>query len=265
LGTNYKSSINPDTGDAEIRLGDLYSAETKDIVIDIQLQSSPEGQTTEPAQIIASLKYCDVVRSVQVFDQMEKLCVSRSDAPGQPNTAVVEHVQRIQSVKALEQAKELAECGKYSEGCAMLRDAMAKITLTGSASGLMKQLHEDMHVCLSGMQDSRSWRSQGVYQTCTITQSHSKQRSSSIRSPHIGDLTATTSAYDTPSKIKMKKKFQSTRTPQSKLTSASDDHGFSLVGQASPAKPLRASPAGCESVSSRSSDGFELVEGAAHA
>ena len=215
--------ISSEAGALQVEVGDLYSEEFKDIVFEIAL---PAGDAA--ATVKVTLSYLDVVRTELVAADEVQTTLDRAEvASSELDVAVIDQINRIETVATIKQANDLAHTGRFSEGVALLDAAMTRLSLSpAKGSILTATLTADLAECRAGMQDAHVFRTTGSKDCHSMMQSHSKQRSNRVMKkrrasttppPGTGDAPLPPdSPYDTPSKRSIRVRW----SPAAAATSA---------------------------------------------
>ena len=153
LGTSktYKAAPTADGG-LEISVGDMYSEEEKDLIIEVELPADKSGKAGGACEVLASLSYFDVVNTTIV----SKVFAGSGTIPrAKTEAAVVVEVDaqrnRVLAAEAIKSANTMARAsGDYAGGRAML--AQTRQTLRASPAA-------DQAMCQKLMADLSSVRS----------------------------------------------------------------------------------------------------------
>jgi len=146
-----------DDGTSTVKLGDLYSEENRNVLIELKI---PAVEPNAASPLVAiTLKYFDTV----LAKPMVKDAVFNIDRCEALPAAMVEDAEvamqhgRWQAAKAMEEANALGRSGKYAEGQRMIKQVQER--LEGMRGN--EELVNDLSECLVGLQDRESYRSSG--------------------------------------------------------------------------------------------------------
>lgn len=166
-----------------IRIGDIFSEERKDFLIDLALPKSDLSLAFHAATI--KLAYFDVDQK-RMVDISQPLLLPR---PAQAPAGQVEHTlvtaerNRILYNRAVTEATRLADAGRNSEARKIIETAIKGIKMTvgdEASEGLV----EDLKDTLKDIGDSYRWESGGKHYTMSMQMANVQQRSAmSMDSP----------------------------------------------------------------------------------
>jgi len=182
----YQHDVRSETCVA-VNLGDLYSEDEKDVLLQLQLPAHPAaaldgggGGGEGPLTMTATLRYFCVASSRMAEARCE-LCIARPTAPPAaqpPNMKLDEQRNRLAAAEAMEKASRLADGGELSKGLALLRQATADMHTTPSAkSPLCVQLCADLERVATGYASAEEYRARGAKMSKMQAMSHMQQRS----------------------------------------------------------------------------------------
>ena len=196
-----------------VAFGDLQAEETRDIVVEIDL---PVCKEAEDLQGVLSLgiTYFDVARK-ELVQQKTTVAVDRKsdaavelerkaedDAQKAVRIAAQEQRQRVLVVEALAEAKRCADRRELSKAREIVAKAEAALDASGElldGSVLATELHQDLQLVASVMQDSHTYHDMGGSSiTSSSYMSHSRQRANSMGSSDLRRR-GNSSSYGTPS------------------------------------------------------------------
>lgn len=162
LGLAYKT-----TGDAArmvINLGDLYSEDEKDILIELKLPALSVPRDEPMPVMQATLRYFNIANS-RMEEATSNLRITRPVAPPAtqtPNLKLDEQRNRIRAAEAMENATRLADRGDLDGGRALLEAARKMVGQSDSHNTPLSLGIEAQMVALSDdYQDSARYRSVG--------------------------------------------------------------------------------------------------------
>ena len=187
---------------AEVALGDLQSEETRDILLELTLPVSAEGDVKYGS---ISLSYFNVITSVMETLKLE-LIVARSNT-GKPltsNSTIDKERNRINITKVIKEAREKASAGQYEEGRKILSACEEQVKASVTAEDpLCKAMLVDLADCLKGMQDEQSWSGYGGMRMANMSQNYKNQRANFVPDANM----AQNVMYQTKAKSAMMKKY----------------------------------------------------------
>ena len=196
-------TYNANKTSAEVALGDLQSEEQRDILMEIQLPECTDlgaaGGIVNYA--VAYLSYFNVITAT-MEKAVSDLPVERTDTgkPKVSNPLIDKQKNRLLTMKAMEEAKQKADAGKYDEGRDLLMATKSKVQASATSDEVMvKGMMDDLDDLWGGMEDDRQYNSYGKSRTVNAMQAHCEQRSNFSAPNQV-------MAYETKSKAKMKMK-----------------------------------------------------------
>ena len=187
---------------AEVALGDLQSEETRDVLLELTLPVSAEGDVKYGS---ISLSYFNVITSVMETLKLDLIVVrSNTGKPRTSNHTIDKERNRINITKAIKEAREKASAGQYEEGRKILSACEEEVKASVTAEDpLCKAMLIDLADCLKGMQDEQSWSGYGGMRMANMSQNYKNQRANFVPDP----IMAQNVMYQTKAKSAMMKKF----------------------------------------------------------
>ncbi|CAG9461294.1 unnamed protein product [Pedinophyceae sp. YPF-701] len=164
-----------------IQIGDMFSEESKDIVIELDL---PEMRGAAADVVVGTLRatYLDVSTG-SLVDRTVPCTVDRPDevnADAVRNPAVAAHFTRVRAARAMEEATVVADRGDITAARAMLQDALAKMEVEEAEEAaaeeacppppgappsktrmMRRRAQKDMQSALGGLVDHATYASKG--------------------------------------------------------------------------------------------------------
>lgn len=179
---SYQKTDGPD-GAVELRLGDVYAEEEKDIVLQLSLPALPASAEEGALALSATLRYFSVpasrVESVSATLAVRRPALPPSDQP--VHMKLEEQRLRVCAAEAMARAAQLADEGRLDEGRSLLSQTRQQAMMSPAAAG---------EQCMALLQDlqlvAESWVSRSEYQRkgakmCKMSaMSHMQQRSNHI-------------------------------------------------------------------------------------
>lgn len=162
LGSAYKTS--GDAARMAINIGDLYSEDEKDILVELKLPalSAPHDEPMPAMQ--ATLRYFNIANS-RMEEATSDLRIARPVVPPAnqtPNLKLDEQRNRIHAAEAMENATRLADGGDLDGGRALLEAARKMVGQSDShATPLSMGIEAQMMALSDDYQDSARYRSVG--------------------------------------------------------------------------------------------------------
>jgi len=127
-----------------------------------------------------------------------------------PNEQIDQHRNRIHVISAIERATQAADRGDLAEGRRILDEARTMVMQSVSASAEMSaNLLRDIDQIVSGMRERDQYDRYTSKMSKARVMSHMQQRCNySNYSSEMGDFDQATEAYQTSSKVAMKRAFK---------------------------------------------------------
>ncbi len=176
----------------ELNIGDLYSDEQRDIVLQIRVN---EGVVQKAQEIVAfSVTYFDVI-NLTYRDSSTTAVIERSEDDSYACCNIELDIQRarVETINALEKARELGDTSRLEEARNVLQTMVQKLSVTLSANhSLVQALVQDLNEALSKMQSQDQFTKYGSKIINSQWSSNTRQRSNNP-----------TSQYSTKSKSEM--------------------------------------------------------------
>lgn len=165
-----------------VKLGDVYSEDEKDILVQLELPVLPQPMDTEAMQptLTASCRFFSVsasamqeVRTTIVIQRPRTVAVQ---AP--INYELDQQRQRVHVAEAMDRAAQLADAGDLSAGREAIRSAVADARASPSASSeLVQGLIEDLERVAEGYASRELYTTSGSKVSKMSAMSHQLQRS----------------------------------------------------------------------------------------
>jgi hypothetical protein len=173
----------------QIKIKDMYCGERRDIVFKVRL---PALDTDKPTMIQVTLKYMDTMNEKPETASASAI-VNRykgTNLPeGIPDVEVTRHLLRLEASKAMEEAKEAGDKGRYEDGRQQVQMMLGKVSKTMKDMGLaededsmLEEISTDLKEAEVGMRSSMAFRVQGKAQMESASMSHAYQRSNKVDS-----------------------------------------------------------------------------------
>mmetsp|Transcript_7552 Transcript_7552/g.12825 ORF Transcript_7552/g.12825 Transcript_7552/m.12825 type:complete len:492 (+) Transcript_7552:19-1494(+) len=176
----YVNDVAADGSQAIIKLGDLYSEDEKDLLLQLKLPALSEPIDALQGTISASLRYF-CVQGTKMVEVSTELGIARplKTPEGQPIVLHLEEQRmRVEVAAAMEQARKLADAGRIDQGRATLLRAVAATEASPAwASPQVQQLHQDLQRLELGYENECVYRSAGAKMTSMTAECHMQQRS----------------------------------------------------------------------------------------
>merc|ERR1712230_264499 len=174
--TPFANSSNADNG-RSIRIGDLLSEESKDMLMDVRLPALAHLAQSESVDFKVGhliVTYLDVA-SASIKEHQVDCLVKRSHdvAAAEPTRSVSVQRARMDLVKVLEESRAQADSGDYTasrrtlDACAQRLDKLVESSLSARdvvATGIAQVLRDDVTEAIEGMQTEDTWRGGGKMQ-----------------------------------------------------------------------------------------------------
>ena len=187
---------------AEVALGDLQSEETRDVLMELTLPVSTGGAVRYSA---LSLSYFNVITAAMETVRMD-LTVDRANTgkPRVSNPTIDKERNRLNITKAIKEARQKANEGKYKEGRDILSACEEKVKASVTAEDpLCKAMLIDLADCMRGMEDEQSYAGYGGQRMANISQNYKNQRANFVPDPAMCQNVM----YQTTAQSAMMKKF----------------------------------------------------------
>ena len=192
-------TFNENKTSAEVALGDLQSEEQRDVLMEIQLPICTSGSLCYAS---VTLSYFNVI-TTGMETIITELLVERTNT-GKPkisNSIIDKQRNRVLTMKAIEEAKQKSDEGKYEEARQLLLDSKQKISNSITSKELMVQgMMDDIDDMYDGMINAAKYNSYGKSRAINALQAHREQRS------NFQAATGKITSYETKSKAYMKMK-----------------------------------------------------------
>jgi Mg-chelatase subunit ChlD len=218
----------------ELSIGDLYSEEQKDIILEVTLDTL--SQVRERQEIVKfTLYYLNVV-SMESDELEAHAVVNRPSAiptNRQVSLALDKQRNRVETANTLKQSRELADSGKLQDAQHLLQNLQAKMEKSPSAQdSLVLSLQNDVKEVIRGMNNRDTYFSMGSKVVNSHWASHQQQRSNRATPQMNTEITATpqmkkgttASPYFTSAKTRMQTSAYTSIQPSTNLD-------FPLVGR----------------------------------
>merc|ERR1719487_16993 len=186
--TPFANSSNADNG-RSIRIGDLLSEESKDMLMDVRLPALAHLAQSESVDFKVGhliVTYLDVA-SASIKEHQVDCLVKRSHdvAAAEPTRSVSVQRARMDLVKVLEESRAQADSGDYTasrrtlDACAQRLDKLVESSLSAKdvvATGIAQVLRDDVTEAIEGMQTEDTWRGGGKKKMQMKIRSRHQQR-----------------------------------------------------------------------------------------
>jgi len=164
----------------EVKIPDLFSEESKDILVEIELESSKEPINNELLFFVSATYFNSITKKNSnaiphsvILSRPEKATLTGS----QTNLLVDIQKNRIQCAEALTQARIIADSGKLENARQLLQITIKEIGLSPSCSTEESvALVKDLEQCLLLMKEKSEYHSVGQKKMQMKEQSHHHQR-----------------------------------------------------------------------------------------
>eukprot|EP01002_Notosolenus_urceolatus_P007793 NODE_307_length_2265_cov_155.196751_g239_i0.p1 GENE.NODE_307_length_2265_cov_155.196751_g239_i0~~NODE_307_length_2265_cov_155.196751_g239_i0.p1 ORF type:complete len:624 (-),score=246.36 NODE_307_length_2265_cov_155.196751_g239_i0:394-2241(-) len=172
--THYPHELTEKTS-FSVSMRDLFSEEQRDVMLCLKL---PKGSSEVVVE--ATLKAFNVVSGA--FDSVPvRAVIKRPDsvpADTAPCPKAIETQRnRMRCTAALEKARELGRESKLDEARSVLNAAKDEVKASATANEpYCKNLLQDLDLCLAGLQDQLSWRTDGEKMMTQCSTEHALQR-----------------------------------------------------------------------------------------
>lgn len=169
--TNLKSTV---------IVGDIFSEEQKDLLIDLRLPASQAGVTEEQHLLKVTLRYFNVIAACD--EEVHTMTVVRrtktGSEDGEKSDKVLEQRSRIEATRALEEAGRLAEQGRIDLANQRLDAAQADIRMRsdGGVREWSAGYVEDLRSVQADMGSEQRYRSAGKMRMASKARKHGMQR-----------------------------------------------------------------------------------------
>jgi len=186
IHSSYKRTI--DTPNCvELSIGDLYSEETRDIVLEVKLN---ELRSELPKQELVkfSLSYYNVTNNSSENVQVVAKIARPTQAPKdqKPNSELDKQRNRVETANALQRGREMADRGEYEQAQSVLKEAKSKIESCYSHNDEYNiQLQNDLDQVMSGMESRSAYMSWGSKVINSVWSENHHQRSNKPNSKFV--------------------------------------------------------------------------------
>jgi len=175
----YKTEIDSQQSEACISIGDLFSEDQKDILVQLTLPALDEPACRVKV-LDAKLRYFSVLTS-KMEEITSSITVERPEVEPEVQALqmrIQEQRTRIRVAEAMESASRFADAGQIQQGREVLQDARQYVELlTREDSVLLKDLARDCDDVLLGYEDAVTYRRVGAKRSKMASMSHQQQRS----------------------------------------------------------------------------------------
>eukprot|EP00286_Rhodomonas_abbreviata_P029581 CAMPEP_0181310846 /NCGR_PEP_ID=MMETSP1101-20121128/12810_1 /TAXON_ID=46948 /ORGANISM="Rhodomonas abbreviata, Strain Caron Lab Isolate" /LENGTH=603 /DNA_ID=CAMNT_0023417515 /DNA_START=73 /DNA_END=1884 /DNA_ORIENTATION=+ len=165
-----------DGGGRSIAVGDMFSEETKDLIVDVELGEREEEGDVSIGTLVVS--YLDVVGAS--LERTEVDCrvkrVKQVPEGRVANEGVVMHKARMETAAGLADARKAAEEGRYEEARARLKMSLARVDATCVEGGMKCQLQADLKEAMENMVDRGTYMTKGSKLMWAKGNAHMQQR-----------------------------------------------------------------------------------------
>eukprot|EP01112_Ceratiomyxa_fruticulosa_P020009 TRINITY_DN6691_c0_g1_i1.p1 TRINITY_DN6691_c0_g1~~TRINITY_DN6691_c0_g1_i1.p1 ORF type:complete len:326 (-),score=67.55 TRINITY_DN6691_c0_g1_i1:81-1058(-) len=182
LHSPYKLEILEKTKEYQLKITDLFSEESKDILIDLTLPVLKEASLEVPTLHFV-VKYYSVidkqdvvVENVMVLSRPQLTEEEERNLLATPNTEVLRQTNRLFVASALERASSLGDQSNYEAGQKVLTDAIEKIEKTGKSDEFGQKLVSELNRAKAQMVSPSAWNV-GKAQVYAQAQANNFQRS----------------------------------------------------------------------------------------
>eukprot|EP00854_Cymbomonas_tetramitiformis_P023487 gene23487-28437_t len=160
-------------GSYKISLGDLYSEENRDIVLELQLPKHTVNPNKQPDSLTTSsirpfeveISYFDVPLDTRVKRKAESAISVTRQAAGHSqerqecNVAVRQHRQRMKAAQAMEEAMEYADRGDFETSAGVLLTRCRSLELEGDdVQDLSRELKDDILDSINTLQSGHEYK-----------------------------------------------------------------------------------------------------------
>ncbi|KAL0477708.1 secreted protein with bacterial Ig-like domain [Acrasis kona] len=162
--------------DNEVRIGDIYAEEHKDVVLEVVIDKATE-MSAQPI-VDFSLSYYDVI-SKQLSSTEVMVTIDRvKDADcKQVNSEVVKQKLRVKTVEALDQSRTCADAGNISEALSILEIAKKELCANNNGEEYYSNVTDKLQETMNNMNTVEEYSSRGNKMMCTMWTEESYQRS----------------------------------------------------------------------------------------
>eukprot|EP00732_Lithocolla_globosa_P004086 Lithocolla_globosa_v1_NODE_3572_length_1634_cov_15.932869.p1 type:complete len:453 gc:universal NODE_3572_length_1634_cov_15.932869:1362-4(-) len=166
-----------------IDLGDMYSEEERDVLMEVHLPKLTEAVSVSSPIVSFTVSFFNVL-SLQDQSISAQLMISRpAEVLDETRDLRVEtQINRITVTEAMEQGKRFADMGDFEQARQHLRSAEEKIQTSAVSEGAYSRgLMQEMKECSSDMTSSR-WQGAGRNKMMQKQQMHVRQRCNDVSS-----------------------------------------------------------------------------------
>eukprot|EP01080_Neovahlkampfia_damariscottae_P003093 gene3093-5263_t len=202
--SSYKSKISDDNRYCLLQLGDIYSEETRDLIFIIKIPRS-FFQDFNFQVIELVLSYYNVIDRTLQKVQIEGFIKRpiKCSIPNEPNRLLDQQRNRIETTKALEISRGLADKGSLDEARFTLKKMIAKIECSNSKNDeFSKLLIQDLQSLLIKLENKKVYHNEGSKWMHNFEESQKRQRCTKP------EYFSSTNCYSNIQKCAMKKKFK---------------------------------------------------------
>jgi Mg-chelatase subunit ChlD len=172
----------------ELSIGDLYSEEQKDIVLEVVVGAT-QAESQSQQVVKFTLMYFNVIESESVEVESHATVARPSNKPENVvvNFELDKQRNRVDTAAILKESRELADSGELEKAKDALQKLQSRIEKSPSANDpLVQNLQNDIKEVMSGMADRQTYTSMGSKVVNQRWASHNMQRCNAQEaSPYI--------------------------------------------------------------------------------
>jgi len=168
-------------GSYAVTLGDFYSEESRDVILEVSLASGSRGSEPVP-HVQCTLSYLDTIKKCLTDGDAVTASIARPTGSkmSPSNLHVAAQWLRIRATRAMKEADDLSRVGNLEEARAKIRaclnDIEAETTEGAQSHPLIVQLVSDLNESLVGLADRETYAAQGEMYMQNKLMGHAQQR-----------------------------------------------------------------------------------------
>jgi hypothetical protein len=186
IHNSYKKTTDTPTC-VELSLGDLYSEESRDIVLEVKLNML-RSELERQELVKFTLTYYNVTNQSGETLEVTATVKRPTEAPQdqKPNAALDKQRNRVETTNAVLRGRDLADRGNYEEAKQVLRDVKSKIQVSTTANeSYSSNLMGDLDDVMEGMSDVVTYASRGSKVANAVWSENHRQRSNKPMSKFV--------------------------------------------------------------------------------
>jgi len=181
IHTPFTTVRSSDTS-AVVTIPDIFSGERRDILVELAVPAGGDavGQTTllEAHLRFTDLRSGSVVQTPPVV--MEALRVEEPQPEAEPDQEVSAQRERIEITRALQQAADQSDNGRFAEAQQVLDMAGERMKSNRTKTAMSEALCEELSDARSRMRSRTMWEGGGRAEVHDATQMHKMQRCTNL-------------------------------------------------------------------------------------